>query len=223
MLENKTLVITGAAGSLGQAVAKLAKQYGATIIGVDIVERTSLENTDTYIKINLTDREETLHKLSSLEKVDGLCNVAGGFAMGDEVCDPASDQWQKMFLLNVETMRNACMAIVPKLQDQHRGTIVNIGALGAMSGIGTMSAYCCSKSSVMRLTESMSEELKSQGINVNAVLPSIIDTPPNRAGMPNENFTHWVNPNDLAEVICFLSSERAQAIHGALIPVKNLV
>jgi NAD(P)-dependent dehydrogenase (short-subunit alcohol dehydrogenase family) len=85
-----------------------------------------------------------------------------------------------------------------------------------------MSAYCCSKSSVMKLTESLSEELRHKGVNVNAVLPSIIDTPPNRQDMPDADFSHWVSPEQLAEVICFLASNSASAIHGALLPVRGL-
>jgi NAD(P)-dependent dehydrogenase (short-subunit alcohol dehydrogenase family) len=112
---------------------------------------------------------------------------------------------------------------VPKLRERDHASIVNIGALGALSGQAAMSAYCAAKSTVMRLTESLSEELKSDGINVNAVLPSIIDTQPNREAMPDADFDTWVSPAQLAEVICFLASERARAIHGALLPVKGLV
>lgn len=85
-----------------------------------------------------------------------------------------------------------------------------------------MSAYCAAKSTVMRLTESLSRELRGEGINVNAVLPSILDTPRNRADMPTADYTRWVSTEALAEVICFLASSSAGAIHGALIPVAGL-
>jgi len=143
--------------------------------------------------------------------------------MGDNAFDPASDQWERMFRINVDTLRNATMAAVPVLLGRGGGAIVNIGALGALSGQATMSAYCCAKSAVMRLTESLSEELRHKGINVNAVLPSIIDTPPNRAGMPDADFAQWVSPQQLANVICFLASDAASAMHGALVPVRGLV
>ena len=139
------------------------------------------------------------------------------------VFDPASEQWDRMFRINVDTMRNATMGAVPLLLARGGGAIVNIGALGALSGQGAMSAYCCAKSSVMKLTESLSEELRDKGINVNAVLPSIIDTPPNRAGMPDADVTRWVAPEQLANVICFLASPAASAIHGALVPVRGRV
>ena len=127
-----------------------------------------------------------------------------------------------MFRINVETLRNAIIAAAPVLKQQ-RGAIVNVGALGAVSGQAAMSAYGCAKSSVMRLTESLSEEMKAAGVNVNAVLPSIIDTPPNREGMPDADFAEWVSPEQLAEVMCFLASDAASAVHGALLPVKGLV
>ena len=222
MLKNRHVVITGAAGTLGQATAKKARDYGARVTGLDIVDAESLANTDEYQQLNLLDREATLVYFKSLDKADALFNIAGGFAMGDDATDPDSDQWDRMFQLNVDTNRNATMGAVPVMLAGGGGAIVNIGALGALSGQGAMSAYCCSKSSVMKLTESLSEELRHEGINVNAVLPSIIDTPPNRQDMPDADFSHWVSPENLAEVICFLASDSASAIHGALIPVRGL-
>ena len=97
-----------------------------------------------------------------------------------------------------------------------------IGALAAREGQANMGAYIAAKSTVMRLTETLAKELRESGINVNAVLPSIIDTPANRAAMADADFGRWVDPQDLAEAICFLGSERARAIHGALLPVAGL-
>ena len=223
MLHNLRVVITGAAGTLGQAAAAKAREQGACVIGLDIVDAASVPNADEYRQVDLLDREGTLACFSSLGGVDILLNIAGGFAMGDDAFDPASDQWDRMFKINVETMRNATMAAVPLLLARGGGAIVNIGALGALTGQAGMSAYCCAKSSVMKLTESLSGELRHQGINVNAVLPSIIDTPPNREGMPDADFSQWVAPEQLANVICFLASPAASAVHGALIPVRGLV
>ncbi len=127
-----------------------------------------------------------------------------------------------MFAMNVETTRNMCAAVVPKMLAAGSGSIVNVGANSAREGQGNMGAYCIAKSAVMRLTESLSKELRHQGVNVNAVLPSIIDTPTNRADMPDADFAKWVAPVDLAEVICFLGSDAARAVHGALLPVVGL-
>jgi NAD(P)-dependent dehydrogenase (short-subunit alcohol dehydrogenase family) len=222
MLDNLHVVITGAAGTLGQAVASCARSHGARVTGLDIVASDSVPNTDDYRQLDLLDRETTRALFRELGRVDALCNIAGGFAMGDAAADPDSRQWEQMFRLNVDTMRNATMGAVPLMQARGRGAIVNVGALGALSGQGAMSAYCCAKSSVMRLTESLSDELREQGINVNAVLPSIIDTPPNRSAMPDVDPRQWVAPAQLAEVICFLASDRASALHGALLPVRGL-
>jgi NAD(P)-dependent dehydrogenase (short-subunit alcohol dehydrogenase family) len=104
-----------------------------------------------------------------------------------------------------------------------RGKIVNIGAVAALAGKANMGAYSASKSAVIRLTESMSAELRDKGINVNCVLPSIIDTPQNRADMPKADPLRWVGPDALAEVILFLASDAARAIHGAAIPVTGRV
>lgn len=222
MLTNKRIIVTGVAGSLGRAVAAKAADYGAQVVGLDIVPQLTDKNIVHYQQIDLTDRSATAACINNLDNIDALVNVAGGFAMGTEASEPDDKEWQWMFRINVDTMRNATMASVPKLRATGRGSIVNIGALGAVTGLPQMSAYGCAKSSVMRLTESLAEELKNDGINVNAVLPSIIDTAANREAMPDADFSQWVTPQQLAEVICFLISERATAITGALIPVKGL-
>lgn len=219
-LQSKTVVVTGAAGSLGQAVAQRASELGATVVGLDIVDAAAMANCQQYHRVDLMDRAATAACFAQLGELDALVNVAGGFAMGDAATDADSGQWDWMFKINVDTLRNACMAAVPTLVASG-GAVVNIGAYGALSGQGAMSAYCCAKSSVMRYTESLSEEVKHQGVNVNAVLPSIIDTPPNREGMPDADFDTWVKPSQLADVICFLLSDAASAVHGALIPVRG--
>ena len=223
MLQNKRLILTGAAGILGQATAATAAAYGAEVCGLDILADYNSSDLTSYHAVDLTDRGATAACIGALGTFDGLVNVAGGFAMGTEASEPDDKQWELMFRINVDTMRNATMAAVPVMKGRDHAAIVNIGALGALNGQAAMSAYGCAKSSVMRLTESLSEELKADGINVNAVLPSIIDTPTNRDAMPDADFGHWVTPRQLAEVICFLLSERASALHGALLPVKGLV
>jgi len=222
ILKELRVVITGVAGTLGQAAAAKAKSQGATIIGVDIIDLPGINHVDEYHRVDLLNQRDALDWFASIERVDALFNIAGGFAMGDQAFDPTSDHWERMFSLNVNTMRNATMGAVPHMLKQSGGAIVNIGALGALSGQASMSAYCCAKSSVMQLTESLSAELRDNHINVNAVLPSIIDTPPNRRDMPDADFSSWVSPDALAEVICFLASSSASAIHGALLPVRGL-
>ena len=218
-LENSTVVITGALGGLGRRVCAVAEAQGARVLRLDIARDESLTNS---YAVDLTNADATFELIQSLGPFDGLINLAGGFAMGTESWDSSEDQWDLMFSLNVSTMRNAVKAAVPVLLERQGGSIVNVGAYGAREGQGLMGAYCASKSVVMRLTETLAEELKTEGINVNAVLPTVIDTAANRAAMPDAEPADWVSPDDLAAVICFLASPAARAINGALIPVKGL-
>jgi NAD(P)-dependent dehydrogenase (short-subunit alcohol dehydrogenase family) len=173
--------------------------------------------------LDLADAAATQAALAAAGRIDALFNLAGGFSMGPRTWEVTDAEWREMFNINVTTLQNAVRAVVPGMLEHGRGAIVNVGALGALKGQGQMSAYSAAKSVVMRLTESLSAELKGKGINVNAVLPSMIDTPRNRADMPDADHTRWVSPRDLGAVICFLGSDAARAIHGALIPVAGLL
>jgi NAD(P)-dependent dehydrogenase (short-subunit alcohol dehydrogenase family) len=221
-LNGKTLVVTGANGVLGHAVAARALALGAAVIGLDLQFDGPIDARVRTATVDLTDKDATDALFERLGDIDILCNVAGGFAMGETAYEIASPQWEAMFKINVATTQNAIHAAMPIFLARGRGSVVNIGAMSAREGQANMSAYCAAKSVVMRLTESLSKELRAKGINVNAVLPSIIDTPRNRADMPDADFSRWVHPDDLAKVICFLGSDAASAIHGALIPVAGL-
>jgi NAD(P)-dependent dehydrogenase (short-subunit alcohol dehydrogenase family) len=225
-LSGKTIVITGASGGLGRTVAARAQELGASLALLDIAfpaeELKKSEANVARFTVDLTDTEATRACFEQIGRFDALFNLAGGFDMGPAVHEITDQQWDFLFRMNVTTLHSAVRAAVPKLIAQGRGAIVNVGALGALKGQGNMGAYCASKSVVMRLTESMSAELRDKGINVNAVLPSIIDTPRNRADMPDADFSKWVTPEQLANVICFLASDEASAIHGVLLPVSGL-
>ncbi len=156
-------------------------------------------------------------------RIDVLCNLAGGFRMGQPVHETPAETWQLMIDLNAGTIINTARAVVPGMLAAGGGKIVNIAAMGGLAGGRDMGAYSAAKSAVVRLTESMSAELRDRGINVNCIMPSIIDTPQNRAAMPKADPRRWVAPEALAEVILFLASDGARAIHGAAIPVTGLV
>ncbi len=220
-MDGKVIIITGANGVLGRAVVAVATMQGATIITLDLAF-ADVRDDGRQFSLDLTDANAVASCVKQFDKIDGLFNIAGGFAMGPAVHETGLSEWDAMFALNVTTMRNMCAAVVPKMLAAGGGTIVNVGAMSAREGQGNMGAYCVAKSAVMRLTESLSKELRHQGINVNAVLPSIIDTPTNRADMPDANFSKWVDPAELAQVICFLGSKAARAVHGALLPVVGL-
>jgi NAD(P)-dependent dehydrogenase (short-subunit alcohol dehydrogenase family) len=221
VLNGRTVVVTGAAGALGRVVAETARLQGASVWALDLNESPGHESIRKFT-VDLTDAPATAACIHRIGDIDALFNLAGGFAMGPAVHETSADEWDHLFRMNVVTLRNAVSAAVPDMQRRGHGSIVNVGAMSALEGQANMGAYCVAKSAVMRLTESLSKELRRQGINVNAVLPSIIDTPANRADMPAADFSTWVQPQDLANVICFLGSEGALAIHGALLPVRAL-
>ena len=216
---HKNVLVTGAAGVLGRAVAAGFHAAGAAVIGVDIVEDDAPWRT---VVADLIDPAGAQAAVQQAGDIDILANIAGGFSMGEGVADTSDDTWDFMMNLNARTVLNVCRAAVPGMVDRGRGKIVNIGARGALRGAAAMGAYIASKSVVMRLTETLSDELKGKGINVNCILPSIIDTPRNRADMPKAKFENWVPPEHIAGVVLFLASPAADSIHGALIPVEGL-
>ena len=222
----KTVAITGAAGNLGRAVAAAFANEGADCLLIDI-RSDYLEAAfpdapaGTRIAIDLTDRAAVAEALAGRD-IDILCAIAGGFHMGQPVHETAEETWRSMQDLNVGTLVNSVAAIVPGMLERGAGKIVTVGANAALRGVASMGSYCATKSEVMRLTEAMAGELRERGINVNGVLPSIIDTPANRAAMPKADPAKWVPPADLAAVITFLASEAARSVHGALIPVVGL-
>jgi NAD(P)-dependent dehydrogenase (short-subunit alcohol dehydrogenase family) len=224
----RLVLITGAAGNLARAVAEVFARQGDTV-ALLARKREALAQVygqedaqHVFVVADLLQPEALQAALRKLGPVDVLCNLAGGFAMGDPVhATPAAD-WQKMQDLNVRTLLNAVQAVVPGMVARGRGKVVNVGANSALRGTGQMGAYIASKSQVLRITESMAAELREHGINVNCVLPSVIDTPENRAAMPKADPARWVAPEQLAEVIAFLASDAAAAVHGASVPVVGL-
>jgi NAD(P)-dependent dehydrogenase (short-subunit alcohol dehydrogenase family) len=153
-------------------------------------------------------------------RLDALINVAGTFRW--ETLEGGSlATWDLLYKVNVATAVNMSKAALPHLLKSGAGRIVNVGAGGGLKAAAGMGAYAASKSGVHRLTEALAEETKGKGVTVNAVLPSIIDTPANRADMPDADFGKWVKPSELAAVILFLASEQAGAITGALVPVSG--
>jgi len=226
------VVVTGAAGALGRAVAHSFIEQGHSLLLVDCNEEVlrstyrGVNGSLHFVVADLTDGQATLAALGGALETHGaaavLCNIAGGFAMGVDVHDADASVWERMMEMNVSTTLNACRAVVPGMLAAGRGKIVNVSAASAGSGKGSMGAYCASKSVVARVTESMAQELRERGVNVNAVAPSIIDTPANRSAMPDADSSKWVSTRQLADVIGFLSSDRASAIHGAVIPVVGL-
>ena len=221
--EDKVVVVTGAAGALGRAVVERFAGAGAKVAQLDVIP---IDNDHYGATLDLTDAAACAAAVAEVQtalgSVDVLANIAGGFAMGEAVHETSADTWDFLMGLNAHSVLNMARAVVPGMLAAGRGRIINIGAGAGEHGLAQMGAYSASKSVVIRLTEAMAGELKEQGINVNCILPSIIDTERNRADMPDADFSRWVTPAAMAEVIAFLASEAAAPIHGAALPVSGL-
>jgi NAD(P)-dependent dehydrogenase (short-subunit alcohol dehydrogenase family) len=228
----KTVVVTGATGNLGRAVAHAFGERGANLVlfGHRREALASAFGVDDSRRLlaaaDLLDRRAVDAAIRSaverFGRIDVLCNIAGGFRAGAKVHEITDGDWDFLFDVNVRTVLNMVGAVVPHMIAAGGGRVINVGAHAALKGVAGMGAYCAAKSSVIRLTESMSAELRERNINVNCVLPTIIDTPENRAAMPKVDPKRWVAPEDLAKVFVFLASEEARAIHGASLSVSGL-
>lgn len=229
MRSENCVLITGATGQLAEAVIEHFDRRGANMAllarGGDALAARARQVKGARTLLLAVDLLDARAVAAAVEQavarfggIDAAIHLAGGFTAGQAVHE-AADAWQRMLDVNVNTMLHSAGAVVPVMRRQRRGFIVNVGAASAAKGVAGMGAYIAAKSALMRLTESMSAELRGEGINVNAVLPTVIDTPANRAAMPDADFSRWVSPGALASVIGFLASDEASAIHGAGIPV----
>ena len=229
---NKVVVATGGFGVLGQAVARGAAERGARVVLIDRVPEPHEPLPETLREafvlggVDLASTEHAQAAFASIAArfggIDVLANIAGGFRW-QTLADGDLATWDELFAINAKTAAVASKAVLPHLVARGGGRIVNVGANAAGRAAAGMGPYAASKAAVARLTESLAEETKDLGITVNAVLPSIIDTPRNRLDMPKADFSRWVAPEAVADVILFLASDRARAVTGALIPVTGRV
>jgi NAD(P)-dependent dehydrogenase (short-subunit alcohol dehydrogenase family) len=142
----------------------------------------------------------------------------------ENLTEISENEWNQMMDLNLKTAFLLSKHVVPQMEKQSGGgKIIHVSARPGIKGSGFDAAYVASKSGVLRLVESLSEEVKSKGINVNCIMPSIIDTEENRIAMPGADYSKWVKPHDISRVILFLASDDSSSINGAAIPVYGLV
>jgi NAD(P)-dependent dehydrogenase (short-subunit alcohol dehydrogenase family) len=227
-LAGKRIAITGAAGNLGAAMVREAAAAGARVAALDRLPITIADAPAGLLILSGIDLSQPATAESAFSQVaqrlgglDALVNIAGTFRW-ETLSSGRIETWDLLYSINLRTAVLASKAALPYLAHQG-GRIVNVGAMGANRAGTGMGAYAASKAGVARLTEALAEELKDQGITVNAVLPSIIDTPQNRAEMANADFSRWVTPQALSQVIGFLLSDAAAAVTGALVPVAGRV
>ena len=230
-MAGRVIAITGAFGVLGQAVAKAAAAQGARLALIDFAKAApagSPSGDDVLVLpgVDLTDAVQAGAAMDAVADrfggIDALLNIAGGFTW-ETLQDGSIESWPAMYRLNVLTATNASRAAVPHLKRSAAGRFVNVGSAAALKAALGMGSYAAAKAGVHALTQALAEELKGDNVTVNAVLPSIIDTPQNRADMPGTDPAIWVAPDDLAAVMLFLASEAAVAVTGALVPVTGRV
>jgi NAD(P)-dependent dehydrogenase (short-subunit alcohol dehydrogenase family) len=226
----QVVVVTGAFGALGRAVAAAFAERDARLALLDVapqpppVVRGRLGTAPLLFGgVDLSDMEATRRVMAATAMrfggIDVLVNIAGGF-LWQKLEDGDPETWDQLYAMNLRTAVVCCKAALPAMLERGRGSIINIGAGAAAARAGAgMGAYTASKAGVQRLTESLAEEVKDRGITVNAILPGVIDSPRNRADMPDADFSRWVAPEAIAEVILFLASDAARAVTGASIPV----
>lgn len=233
MAYTPSIVITGGFGALGSAIGLAAAEAGARVclIGHGAAP-SALQLPANVLCIGQVDLTDTAAASAALRQaaealggVDALVNVAGGFQW-QTVTGDAFDAWDRMYSMNLKTAVVATRAALPWLRaraaaERPAARIVNVGAMAALSAAAGMGAYAASKAGVIKLTEALAAELADEGINVNAVLPSIIDTPQNRRDMPDADTRNWVRAADLARVVLFFLGPDSAAVTGAALPVTQ--
>jgi NAD(P)-dependent dehydrogenase (short-subunit alcohol dehydrogenase family) len=229
---NKVVLITGGTGALGRALVKKFITSGATTISSyrDEEEAEKLKSTNNKVELvnlDITKEEQILKMISILVtkfgKIDILVNVIGGYLGGKNITELGENDWDTMMNLNLKSAFLISKHVIPNMKSSgNGGKLVHISSRTGIKSDGYDSAYAASKAGLIRLVESMSQEFKGYDINVNCILPSIIDTEANRRAMPKADFSKWLLTEDLAKVVFFLCSSDSKVINGAAIPTYGL-
>lgn len=229
---NRVVLIAGGTGGLGRAVSlafadELARTVvtfrnrqeflalkGAAGAGSTLIEGHELDVTDESAVSELISTTVAQHG-----HLDVLVNAVGGYAGGKAVWELETRVLDQMLALNLRSAYTLSRIVAPVMIRQRDGVIVNVASRSAVDHAAGVAAYAASKAAAVAMMDSLAADLKGTGVRVNSLLPSIIDTEPNRRAMPDANFANWPKPQDIARVILFLCSDDAKLIHGAAIPV----
>jgi NAD(P)-dependent dehydrogenase (short-subunit alcohol dehydrogenase family) len=224
-------VVTGASGALGGALVRRLLAAGVAVAALDRDRERVLAAHPDAARLSahgadLAEAPEVERAVAEIlarhGRVDHLFNIAGAFAAGGPVEAGGLDLWRRMMDANLHSTLNVCRALVPVMKGQGGGTIVNVGSRASLAGDAGVAAYSVAKTAVLRLTEALAAEGKRAGVRVNCVLPGTLDTPANRAAMPDADVAAWVDPEALIDVLLYLSGPGARAVHGAALPVFGL-
>jgi NAD(P)-dependent dehydrogenase (short-subunit alcohol dehydrogenase family) len=229
---DRIVLVGGAAGNLGQAVARAFHAADANLVLLDhepgrLAELfPELAASPDHLLLDSVDAADAASVEGAIQaaverfgRLDVVANTIGGYRAGTPVHETPPETWDFMLTLNARTAFLLSRAVVPHMLERGAGKIVHVAARAGLKGTTRAAAYSASKSALLRLVESLSAELKHQGINVNCVLPGTIDTPENREAMPKADHSRWVPPEAIADVILFLASDAARAVTGAAVPV----
>ncbi len=229
---SKLIVVTGGTGGLGRAVSLAFLEEGARVAVTyrDPAEFATLKtaagsNASSLSgeAVDVTDeaavRQFVDGILSNRDQIDALVNAVGGYAGGINLWELDPNTFEKMLALNLRSGYVLARVIVPVLLKQKHGAIVNVASQAALDHAAGAAAYAASKAAAVAMMDSLAEDVRGSGVRVNTILPSIIDTEPNRKAMPKADFSKWPKPEEIARVILFLCSDGARVIHGAAIPV----
>jgi NAD(P)-dependent dehydrogenase (short-subunit alcohol dehydrogenase family) len=229
---NRTVLVTGGTGALGRAITSAFIRCNAEVISSYVVEKeieqlkTETRSAVQLIKADVTKEEEVKRLVSNIISKYGhihiLANVVGGYFGGKSVSELDEKEWDLMITMNLKTAFLISKHVIPQMILSKYGRAVHVSSRTGLRSTGYDSAYAASKSGLIRLVESLAEETKESNINVNCIMPSILDTEANRKAMPTADFSKWVKPEDLANVVLFLCSEDARVITGAAIPTYGV-
>lgn len=228
----KTVLVAGGTGGLGRAVTLSFLDHAANVIVTYrhqeefvSLEGAAEEKAGTLFgfEVDVTDSAATQSLIDDLasrfSSLDALVNCIGGYAGGVKAWQQDDDTWNRMLALNLRAGNSLVRAVVPIMLTKRSGSIVLVNAKAALDHSAGAAAYAATKAASLAMSDSLAADLKGTGVRVNSILPSIIDTPANRAAMPNADYEEWPKPEDLASVILFLCSDASRVIHGAAIPV----
>lgn len=222
-LAGKVAVITGGAGGLGSGVCRVFAEAGATVVVADRHPSPLADGKQIFnAAADLLEEAGVARLFEAVAERHGdpdiVVNLVGGFTFG-RIEQTALDDLDRMYRLNVRPVYAACKYALAAMKKRGGGRIVNVGARPAVQPAAGLSAYAATKAAVVNLTQTLALEAKAERVTVNAVLPSVIDTPANRKDMPEADPGDWVTPQSLGGVILFLCSAAAADVSGAVIPV----
>jgi NAD(P)-dependent dehydrogenase (short-subunit alcohol dehydrogenase family) len=214
------VLVTGANGGLGSAVCRAYLVVGATVIGVARSWKEALPYRTISADVSTREGcEDMVRQASDQGSLDALVHLIGGFSGGAPVAETTDQVWDGMMTLNVRTAFCAMRAVLPSMLAARRGRIVAVASRAAVEVSPNFAAYAVSKAALVALVKNVAAEGNKFGVTANVVLPSTIDTPQNRSAMPEADFTRWVTPGSIANLVVWLTSDAAADTSGAAIPI----